>query len=98
MAAAIDIHADYSAEVQVPSTASFLEGELSGAVLMGAQFIDGAAFAFMAQEAGAVVTQLDGSPLPPLSDYADTYRWPPLAIGRLRRCMGIWLRRLGRQD
>jgi len=77
----LDIHADYSAEVQVPSTASFLEGELSGAVLMGAQFIDGAAFAFMAQEAGAVVTQLDGSPLPPLSDYAATYRWPPLVIG-----------------
>jgi myo-inositol-1(or 4)-monophosphatase len=77
----LDIHADYSAEVQVPSTASFLEGELCGAVLMGAQFIDGAAFAFMAQEAGALVTQLDGSPLPPLSDYADTYRWPPLVIG-----------------
>ena len=76
----IDIHADYSAEAQVPSTASLLMGELSGAVLMGAQFIDGAAFAFMAQEAGAVVTQLDGSPLPPLSDFADTYRWPPLAI------------------
>ena len=77
----IDIHADYSADVQVPSTASFLMGELSGVVLMGAQFIDGAAFAFMAQEAGAVVTRIDGSPLPPLSDYAATYRWPPLVIG-----------------
>lgn len=77
----IDIHADYSAEVQVPSTASFLMGELSGAVLMGAQFIDGAAFAFMAQEAGGTVTQIDGSPLPPLSDHAATYRWPPLVIG-----------------
>lgn len=63
------------------SPASFLMGDLSGAVLMGAQFIDGAAFAFMAQEAGAIVTQLDGSPLPPLSDYAATYKWPPLAIG-----------------
>ncbi len=76
----IDIHADYSAEVQVPSTASFLMGELSGAVLMGAQFIDGAAFAFMAQEAGGVVTQIDGSPLPALSD-CEGYRWPPLAFG-----------------
>ncbi len=78
---AIDAHVDYSAEIQMPSTASFLMGELSGAVLMRAQFIDGAAFAFMAQESGAVVTQLDGSPLPPLSDYAATYRWPPLVIG-----------------
>lgn len=77
----VDIHGDYSATVQVPSTASFLEGELSGAVLMGAQFIDGAAFAFMAQEAGAKVTQLDGSPLPALSDCAATYKWPPLVIG-----------------
>jgi myo-inositol-1(or 4)-monophosphatase len=76
-----DLHADYSAEVEIPSMANFLEGELCGSVMMGAQFIDGAAFAFMAQEAGALVTQLDGSPLPPLSDYADTYRWPPLVIG-----------------
>lgn len=75
----VDIYRDYSASVQVTSLGSLLGGELSGAILLGPQFIDGAAFAFMAQEAGCRVTQLDGSPLPPLSN-CEGYRWPPLAI------------------
>lgn len=57
----------YSKTEQIPSFNGVLSGDVAGAVLARGQFIDGAALAFMAQEAGMVVTGLDGQPLPPLA-------------------------------
>lgn len=57
----------YSRENQIPNFNGVLSGDLTGAILARGQFIDGAAIAFMAQEAGLIVTTLDGAPLPPLS-------------------------------
>jgi len=57
----------YSQTEQIPNFNGMLSGDLAGAIVARGQFIDGAALAFMAQEAGMVVTALDGTPLPPLS-------------------------------
>ena len=62
----IDLNIDYSTSVQVPNLNGMLAGLLSGAVKQKGQFIDGGALAFLAREAGFIVTTLDGSPLPPL--------------------------------
>jgi fructose-1,6-bisphosphatase/inositol monophosphatase family enzyme len=70
----IDIANAYSKEVQVPNSAGLLRGELAGAVSRGAQFIDGAALAFIAQEAGCIVTTHDGDPPPPLNACSDYWR------------------------
>ncbi len=58
---------DYSSSVQMPNLNAILSGELSGAVKRFGQFIDGGALAFLAKEAGCIVTSLDGSALPPLN-------------------------------
>ncbi|MEM9925179.1 MAG: inositol monophosphatase family protein [Cyanobacteria bacterium P01_D01_bin.50] len=71
---------DYSTSVQMPNLNSILKGELSGAVKRFGQFIDGGALAFIAREAGCVVTTLDGSALPPLHT-CDDYKLPGLVIG-----------------
>lgn len=68
------IATDYSSAVQVPSFNGILNGELTGAVLQASQWIDSAALAFMAQEAGCIVTTLDGEPLPPLHTCQDYRR------------------------
>ncbi|MDF5709211.1 MAG: inositol monophosphatase family protein [Nostoc sp. S4] len=62
----IDIATDYSSEIQIPNFNGILSGDLSGAVIKAGKFIDGAALAFLAKEAGYLVTTLDGSTLPPL--------------------------------
>lgn len=62
----ISIATTYSKEAQIPSFSGMLSGELAGAALRVGKFIDGAALAFLAQEAGCIVTTHDGSPLPPL--------------------------------
>ncbi|WP_138497952.1 inositol monophosphatase family protein [Nostoc sp. PA-18-2419] len=62
----IDIATDYSSEIQIPNLNGILSGDLSGAVIRAGKFIDGAALAFLAKEAGYLVTTLDGSTLPPL--------------------------------
>ncbi len=74
-----DLYKAYSQEEQMPTMGSVLSGCYAGSILGGAQFIDGAAIAFIASEAGCIVTQHDGSPMPPLSE-CKNYRWPGLLI------------------
>ncbi|MFM7428154.1 MAG: inositol monophosphatase family protein [Elainella sp.] len=71
---AVDITRDYSSAVQIPAINGILTGEIAGAVLKAGQWIDSAALAFMAREAGAVVTTLSGEPLPPLHSCRDYRR------------------------
>jgi fructose-1,6-bisphosphatase/inositol monophosphatase family enzyme len=62
----IDIISAYSKEVQVPTLNGLLSGEVAGAALRAGQWIDSAALAFMSQEAGYIVTDLDGNLPTPL--------------------------------
>jgi myo-inositol-1(or 4)-monophosphatase len=75
----IDILADYAADRPTPNVNGLLTGELTGAVLASGKWIDSAALAFMAQEAGYLLTTWEGSPLPPLFTCED-YQWPGLVI------------------
>ena len=75
----IDVETCYSREVQIPNLNGILNGEITGAVIESGQFIDGAPLAFLAREAGCIVTTLDGSPLPPLHECKD-YRQPGLLV------------------
>lgn len=75
----IDIANDYSSDIQIPNLNGILSGELSGAVISSGKFIDGAALAFIAREAGCIVTTLDGSSLPPLHTCLD-YSLPGLIV------------------
>jgi fructose-1,6-bisphosphatase/inositol monophosphatase family enzyme len=75
----ISVATDYSREVQVPNVNGMLSGDLSGAVLRAGKFIDGGALAFLAREAGCIVTTLDGELLPPLHECSD-YSLPGLII------------------
>ncbi|MBD2461401.1 inositol monophosphatase family protein [Oscillatoria sp. FACHB-1407] len=75
----LDVAKDYSAEVQIPSVNGILNGELAGVVLRAGKLIDGAALAFIAQEAGYIVTTHDGNPLPPIYT-CDDYTRPGLII------------------
>jgi fructose-1,6-bisphosphatase/inositol monophosphatase family enzyme len=70
---------DYSSSIQMPNLNSIFTGGISGAVKRFGQFIDGAALAFIAKEAGCIVTSLDGSALPPLNTCSD-YKLPGLII------------------
>ncbi|MGF1536737.1 MAG: inositol monophosphatase family protein [Elainellaceae cyanobacterium] len=76
----IDIKADYSKTTLVPNVNGLLSGDLSGALLRGGKFIDGAAIAFLAQQAGCIVTTLTGEPLAPLHA-CENYQRSGLAIG-----------------
>jgi myo-inositol-1(or 4)-monophosphatase len=75
----IDIATDYSSDIQIPNLNGILNGDLSGAVIRAGKFIDGAALAFVAKEAGYIVTTLDGSILPALST-CKNYSLPGLII------------------
>jgi myo-inositol-1(or 4)-monophosphatase len=75
----IDVATSYSKEVQIPNVNGMLNGDLAGAVTRSGKFIDGAALAFLAQEAGCIVTTHTGAPLPPLHDCED-YSRPGLVI------------------
>ncbi|MGD1872317.1 MAG: inositol monophosphatase family protein [Mastigocoleus sp.] len=75
----VDIVADYSSSEQIPNLNDILKGELKGALKSSGKFIDGGALAFMAREAGCIVTTLDGSVLPPLNSCED-YSLPGLII------------------
>ncbi|MEM8714351.1 MAG: inositol monophosphatase family protein [Cyanobacteria bacterium P01_G01_bin.4] len=70
---------DYSPNNVIPSTNGILKGELAGAVLSKGQFIDGAALAFLAREAGCIVTDHQGKALPRLDECKD-YCTPGIAI------------------
>lgn len=75
----ISIADDYSKSHRIPTVNGILQGELGGVVLAAGKFIDGAALAFLAQEAGCIVTDHAGQPLPRL-DACTNYQWPGLAI------------------
>lgn len=62
----IDVANSYSKDKQIPSFSGVLSGQVVGSVNRAGQFIDSAALAFLAQEAGCIVTTLDGQLLPPL--------------------------------
>lgn len=70
----IDIANAYSKATQIPNSGSIIRGELAGVVSKGAQFIDGAALAFIAQEAGWIVTTHAGDPPPPLHTCQNYWR------------------------
>jgi myo-inositol-1(or 4)-monophosphatase len=65
---------DYSPAVPVPNHTGILDGSLTGSVLAEAHWLDGAAVAFLAHEAGCVVTTLTGAALPPLQACEACYR------------------------
>lgn len=75
----IDVATDYSATEQIPNVNGILSGELAGVIIRNGNFIDGAALAFMAQEAGAIVSTHAGLPPPPLMD-CTAYRRPGLVM------------------
>jgi len=75
----IDIATSYSKDIQIPSVNGILQGEVSGVITGGGKFIDTAALAFLAQEAGCIVTTFDGHPLPPLNQ-CDNFERPGLLI------------------
>ena len=75
----VNISEDYSQEKEIPSVNAILKGELGGVILAAGKFIDGAALAFLAQEAGCIVTDHHGHPLPRL-DQCEDYQWPGVAI------------------
>ncbi len=74
-----DVATSYSKEVQIPNVNGMLSGDVAGAILRAGKFIDGAAIAFLAQEAGAIVTTHKGESLPPLHACSD-YERPGLVI------------------
>jgi len=75
----ISVSEDYSAEQPIPNVNGILKGHLGGVILAAGKFIDGAALAFLAQEAGCIVTDHRGQPLPRL-DACDDYAWPGVVI------------------
>lgn len=75
----IDIATCYSGDEQIPNLNGIFSGDLCGGVLRAGKFIDGAALAFLAQEAGCFVTTHDGSTLPPLHTCQD-YSLPGLIV------------------
>lgn len=75
----ISVATDYDPEVEIPNVNGILSGDLSGAILKAGKFIDGAALAFLAKEAGCIVTTLKGELLPPLNQCSD-YSLPGLII------------------
>jgi fructose-1,6-bisphosphatase/inositol monophosphatase family enzyme len=75
----ISVSEDYSHTRPIPNVNGVLQGHLAGVILAAGKFIDGAALAFLAQEAGCIVTDHRGQPLPRL-DQCENYAWPGLAI------------------
>ncbi|NET56466.1 MAG: inositol monophosphatase family protein [Symploca sp. SIO2E6] len=75
----IDVATCYSKEAPMPNLNGILSGDIAGAAIRRGKFIDGAAIAFLAKEAGCIVTTFDGSEPPPLSECSD-YSLPGLLV------------------
>ncbi|NES19425.1 MAG: inositol monophosphatase family protein [Symploca sp. SIO3E6] len=75
----IDVATCYSKETPIPNLNGILSGDIAGAVIRRGKFIDGAAIAFLAKEAGCIVTTFDGGELPPLSECSN-YSLPGLVV------------------
>ncbi|MGV2826385.1 inositol monophosphatase family protein [Myxosarcina sp. GI1(2024)] len=68
----IDVRQDYSASDRIPNTNGiFTSNEIAGVIIRRGKFIDGGALAFLAKEAGCIVTTFDGGELPVLSACED---------------------------
>ncbi len=75
----IDVEQSYSTTNQIPNVNGLLSGDLTGAILAASKWIDGAALAFLAQEAGFIVSTHAGESLPPLCK-DENYQRPGLII------------------
>ncbi len=75
----IDIATAYSREMQIPNLNGIFSGDVTGAAIRSGKFIDGASLAFLAREAGCIITTLDGSSLPPLHT-CKNYSLPGLIV------------------
>lgn len=75
----ISVSEDYTQDSPIPNVNGILKGQLGGVILAAGKFIDGAALAFLAREAGCVITDHNGNTLPRL-DQCENYAWPGLAI------------------
>lgn len=69
----IKVAEDYSAQELIPNVNGLLTGDLEGAVLAKGNWIDGGAIAFLVEEAGGRVTDLEGNPLPSLTQCEDRH-------------------------
>lgn len=58
---------DYSPNQVIPDYLDFIQGKLAGFVIAQGNLIDSAAFAFIAREAGAIVTHFDGTDFEPFN-------------------------------
>jgi myo-inositol-1(or 4)-monophosphatase len=75
----IDVETCYSAEIKIPNYNGIFSGDLAGWVTSRGKFIDSAALAFLAKEAGCIITTLDGSIPPPL-DTCENYSYSGLIV------------------
>jgi fructose-1,6-bisphosphatase/inositol monophosphatase family enzyme len=77
---AIDLENCYDGTMKVPNYNGIFCGDLIGWVTKRGKFIDSGALAFMAKEAGCIVTDFDGLPLPPLHTCQD-YTYSGAIVG-----------------
>jgi myo-inositol-1(or 4)-monophosphatase len=76
----IDLENSYIPDRNFPNYKNIFAGDLIGWVTKRGKFIDSAALAFMAKEAGYVVSDLAGLPLAPLSTCQD-YSYTGIVVG-----------------
>lgn len=76
----IDLENSYVPDKNFPNYKNIFSGDLIGWVTKRGKFIDSAALAFMAKEAGYVVTDFAGLPLVPLSSCQD-YSYSGIVVG-----------------
>ena len=76
----IDLENSYVPDKNFPNYKNIFSGDLIGWVTKRGKFIDSAALAFMAKEAGYVVTDFAGLPLAPLSD-CQNYSYSGILVG-----------------
>lgn len=69
----------YSTEQGMNVFSTILQGKLCGGVLRAGRFLDTWPLAFLAQEAGAIVTTFDGGPVPPAQTH-QKYELPSLVV------------------
>ena len=76
----IDLENSYIPDQNFPNYKNMFSGDLIGWVTKRGKFIDSAALAFMAKEAGYLVTDFAGLPLAPLSS-CDNYSYSGIVVG-----------------
>lgn len=76
----IDLENSYIPDQNFPNYKNMFSGELIGWVTKRGKFIDSAALAFMAKEAGYIVSDFSGLPLAPLSSCQD-YSYSGIVVG-----------------